>query len=388
MATSKFQVEEIEAPIHGDILEAILSHVPLIHLVPARHVSKVWNRAVSSSLRHVNPAKPWLTVYTQSPRAPHVTNTCAYDPRSREWIEVHAPLPNLSSALRSSHSTLLYTLSPTEFSFSDDPLHLEWHHAPAPRVWRVDPIVACVGSRIVVAGGACDFEDDPLAVEMYDMESREWARCEPMPALMKGSTASTWLSVAVAGDKIHVTEKNSGTTYSFDCSEMTWQGPYELKPEEGVFCCVIGTVRNRLVVAGIIGDAENVKGVKVWEVKGELGLGMENYWCEELGAMPKEMVAKLKGEGECCSSIAVIPMGDLVYVLNPSVPEEMVVCEVLKGGGCEWGSVRNAAVNDGTRMGRMVFCGGDVGVEDLQRAVTQNCKFLLKQMRNEIFREI
>ena len=122
---------EDKAPMHGDILEAIFSHVPLIHLVSASHVSHEWKRAISTSLRYVNPAKPWLTVHIQSPRAPHVTATFAFDPRSREWFEIHAPSPNHITALRASHSTLLYMLSPREFTFSLDPLRLTWHHAPS-----------------------------------------------------------------------------------------------------------------------------------------------------------------------------------------------------------------------------------------------------------------
>ncbi|KAG5138098.1 hypothetical protein JHK82_022829 [Glycine max] len=382
MATFKDEKEEEEAPMHVDILEAIFSHVPLIHLVPASHVSNSWKRAVSTSLRHVKPAKPWLTVHTQSPRAPHVTTTYAYDPRSREWFQIHAPSPNHTTALRSSHSTLLYTLSPREFTFSLDPLKLAWHHARPPRVWRTDPTVARVGTKIILAGGACDFEDDPLAVEAYDTESHAWLRCEPMPGILKGSTASTWLTVAVAGDKMHVTEKNSGVTCSFDCGTMTWQGPFNLRPDQSVFHCVTGTIRGRLMVAGLVGDAENVKEVKLWEVKGGLGLGLG---FEEIGAVPKEMVVKLvMGEGDCCccwgvaGSIEVNWIGDYVYFQNRMEPEEMVVCEVVNGR-CEWGSVRNVTVNDVSRMGRMVFSGGHVGLEDLKRAVKDNCMFVEKK---------
>ncbi|CAL5197262.1 unnamed protein product [Lathyrus oleraceus] len=377
MGSQRIQEKEVEAPIHGDILEAILSHVPLIYLLPASHVSNHWNGAVSSSLRYVNPVKPWLTVHTQNSRAPHVIKSYAYDPRSRSWIKIHAPQINHTSALRSSHSTLLYTLSPAKFTFSLDSLHLEWNHAPSPRVWRVDPVVARFGNRIVVAGGACDFEDDPLAVEMYDIDSGNWIQCESMPEMMEDTTASTWLSVAVAGEFMYVTEKNSGTLYSFDCKTMTWQGPYELRREESVFFSVTGMVRNRLVVVGIVGDAENVKGVKIWEVKKELG-----FETMELCAMPKEMVKKLIGESGngLLNSIELVCIGDLVYVYNPSEPEEMVVCEVLQGGGCEWRSARNEVVNDDARMGRVVLCGGDVRLEDLKSAVSGNCRFELVQV--------
>ncbi|KAL1365538.1 hypothetical protein HN51_013562 [Arachis hypogaea] len=377
--------QENEAPIYGDILEAVLSHVPLVHLVPARHVSKAWERAVSTSLQ-INPIKPWLTVHVQSPRAYHVTTSHAYDPRSRAWVRIHAPPINLSSAIRSSHSTVLYAISPGRFSFSVDTLHHDWHHVHPPRVWRIDPVVASVGSKIVVAGGVCDFEDDPLAVEMYDADSGAWIRCQSMPAILKDSSASTWLSVAVTGDMVFVTEKNSGVTYSFDCGAGIWHGPYHLRPDDGVFCCVIGTLRNCLIVAGTIGDAENVKGVKLWKVNGELGFGSGEHWCEELAAMPEEMVEKLKGEDGCgaVASVTVTTVGDFVYVGNPSEPEEMVVCEVRENGGCEWWSLRNAVVEEGGRMQRVVVCGSNVGLEDLQRAVSENCGFVVKETREWI----
>ncbi|KAK7307230.1 hypothetical protein VNO77_40105 [Canavalia gladiata] len=363
-----------EAPIHGDILEAIFSHVPLIHLVPVCHVSKAWKCAMSSSLAHVRPIKPWLMVLTQSTRSSHVTTVHAYDPRSDVWVEIkHYPsidhMPH-ASPVRSSHSTLLYTLSPAEFTFSTDALHLDWHHAPSPRVWRTDPIVARVGQRVVVAGGACEFEDDPLAVEMYDAESRAWFTCQSMPALLKGSTASTWLSVAVAGDMMHVTEKHSGLTYSFDPTTGTWKGPFDLRPDPSVYYCVTGTLRKRLMVAGVVAEAENAKGVKLWAVRGELGSGME-----EVGEMPKEMVRKLMGGWEL-GSVEVTWIGDFVYVRNTLESEELVMCEVVNGVCCEWRSVRNVAVNDGKRM---VVCGGDVCMEDLQRAVlSENRIFCLK----------
>lgn len=355
-----------EAPIHGDILEAIFSYVPLVHLVPACHVSKSWKRAVSSSLAHINPIKPWLMVLTQNPRAPHVTTAHAYDPRSRLWLEIHHD-PSFSvrhaSTVRSSHSTLLYTLSPAEFAFSLDALHRKWHHAPPPRVWRTDPVVARVGNRVVVAGGACDFEDDPLAVETYDMETGAWVTCQSMPALLKGSSASTWLSVAVTGDTICVTEKYSGVTYTFDPVVNLWHGPYDLRPDQRVSWLVTGTLGKRLAVAGMVVEGESVKGMKVWVVKGELGSGMV---MEELGEMPKEMVEKVTGGSELgwgMGSVVVTWVGDFVYVANT---EGVVVCEVVNGAACEWRSVKNEAVNDGTWMKRMVFSGSDVCFEDLQ----------------------
>nr|KYP66147.1 F-box/kelch-repeat protein At1g23390 family [Cajanus cajan] len=172
-----------------------------------------------------------------------------------------------------------------------------------------------------------------------------------MPALLKGSTASSWLSVAVAGGMMHVTEKFSGVTYSFDPVMKNWRGPFDLRPDESVCYCVTGTLAER----------------KLWEVRGGLGSGME-----EVAEMPKEMVRRLMGGSEL-GSVEVTWIGDFVYVRNTSLAEEFVVCEFIDGVRSEWRSVTNAAVSHGRRM---VVCGGDVCMEDL----SENRTLCMKQV--------
>ncbi|KAL5063421.1 hypothetical protein RYX36_025158 [Vicia faba] len=152
---------------------------------------------------------------------------------------------------------------------------------------------------------------------------------------------STWLSATVSDEVMYVTKKKYGMMYSFDCKMIKWEAPYDLRREESVFFSIMGMMRDRLVVVGIVGDVENKKGVKIWEL---------------------------------------VCIGDFIYVYNPLELEEMVVCEVLKGGGCEWQSVRNKVVDDGVRMGRVVLCGGDVRLEDLKNAVLRKCRFELKHV--------
>ncbi|KAK0573305.1 hypothetical protein LWI29_006135 [Acer saccharum] len=365
--------------IYGDMLESIFSHVPLTDLVPASHVSKAWNRAVFSSLRHFNKVKPWLMVHTQRKRPPHVKTTLAYDPRSRVWIEIRQPPVGHVSELRSSHSTLLYMLSPTRLSFSSDPLNLTWHHVDVPLSWRTDPIVAAAGDCIVLAGGACDFEDDPLAVEIYNLRNRTWERCENMPAILKDSAAATWLSVAASRSKIYVSEKYSGLTYSFDPETKTWRGPYNLRPDPNMFFSTIAfSDDNRLILVGLTGVPESVSSVKVWEVKGE---SLEEL--REIGEMPEEVVEKLKGNKSCeVSSVTVTSAGDTLYIHNNSNPEEIAVCEIVEDGVCEWSSLKNVLVNDETQvMDRLVFTSSRVSMADLQRALTrENTTFAVKHI--------
>ncbi|KAM0984153.1 hypothetical protein PS2_011361 [Malus domestica] len=357
--------DQEEAPLYGDILEAILYHVPLLHLVPACHVSKSWNRAVSSSLRHLKRnVKPWLIVLAQTIRFPYKINARAYDPASHAWIDIHfQPSMKSISTLRCSHSTLLYMLSPSKFAFSTDPLHHTWNHVDAPLVWRTDPIVALVGHRIVVAGGTCDYEDDPLAVEIYDTRERTWGTCNSMPAILKDSAASTWLSVAVDDSKMYVTDKNTGLTYTFDPDSNTWCGPYDLCPDRTVFGAVTGFANGRFILVEAVGSAGNLTTMKVWEVN---GVSLE---CKTLiGEMPPAMVEKLKGETDCAGTVSMSCTRDMVCLHNTLSPEELILCELVDDG-CRWGSVGNAVVNDGTRMQKLVVTCSNVGLPDLHKAV-------------------
>ncbi|KAJ8758963.1 hypothetical protein K2173_003201 [Erythroxylum novogranatense] len=356
---------QVEAPIHGDMLESILTHVPLVDLLPACHVSKSWRLAVSTSLRHHNRVKPWLLLHAQRTRHPYLTATYAYDPRSRIWLQVDQPPIKYVYALRSSHSTLLYMLSPYKFSFSFDPLHLTWYNIDAPIVWRTDPIVALVGHRLIVAGGACDFEDDPLAVEMYDLKTRTWDTCDSMPAIFKDSAASTWLSVAADSDKMYVVQKSSGLMYSFDPITKVWQGPYNLRPSTNVWSSIIGFAEHRFILVGLTEQKEGVNGVKLWQVKGE-------SWelVKEMGEMPKELAGKLKVESSSTSSISVSFANNFVYISNTSAPGEIILGELGRDGSCSWSSTRNAAVGvDDLLKDRLVFSCSYVGLGDLRRAV-------------------
>ncbi|GAB2297393.1 hypothetical protein Dimus_031499 [Dionaea muscipula] len=368
--------------IHGDVLEVMLSHVPLIDLVPACLVSRSWNDAVSSSLDHLNPLKPWLLIHTQSLISTS-SSTHAYDPRSRTWLRIHhpqSPIPHAVSQLRSSNSDFLYAISPTKLSYSTDPLHLTWRQVDPPSTWRVDPLVAPVGSHIVVAGGGSEYEDDPLAVEVYDTVTGLWATCQSMPVTLKDSAAPTWLSVAANDQKMFVTEKASGDTYCFSPETKVWEGPYDLRPDPRVFFSTIGSHGSDLILAGLIGNAQDVRGLRLWRVRCDAAVGS----CELIGEVPSEFVHQLKGQDSSLSSISLSLADDLVCVYNPAEPEVLIYGELplpageAHGGRVEsWESVRDVMWKDDRKiMDRMVFTVGKVELGDLQRAArTANCRF-------------
>ncbi|KAJ8451624.1 hypothetical protein Cgig2_018258 [Carnegiea gigantea] len=338
---------EDDSPIHGDLLEVVLARVPLVDLACASRVSKSWEFAILSSLSHISKIKPWLVIHTQCKRSLKKKTTFAYDPRSNMWIEISQPQSTATRfipVVQSSCSSLLYELSPNRLSFSVDPLHLTWHYIPPPRAWRVDPIVARVGSHIIVAGGASGFYEDPLSVEMYDMETSHWSTCQPMPDILKHSAASTWLCVASNQESMYVMEKASGVLYSFSPETQSWGGPYDLRPDPGVFFSAVGFAGDDFILAGVVGHSENVETLKIWKIMPE---SME---FDEIGKIPTD-----------------------------SNPEEIIFCEFADDGGWKWGSVKNVVLNDERRIGeRMVMSCGKVGIGDVQIAMkARNLKLLL-----------
>ncbi|XP_021727063.1 F-box/kelch-repeat protein At1g23390-like [Chenopodium quinoa] len=366
------------SPIHGDLLEEVFARVPLIDLACASHVSKSWEFSVSSSLVHINKPKPWLIIQTQNTTSLTNKNTTyAYDPRSNTWVELVQPSNHTKHVkpLQSSGSSLFYELSSERLSFSVDPLHHTWHHISSPGVWRVDPIVAVVGPHLIVAGGGAIYWDNPLTVKMYDMTTSHWSTCQSMPSILKDSTASTWLSVASNQHKMYVTEKASGITYSFSPDTKAWSGPYDLRPDPSVYFSAIGYAGDDLILAGLIGNAENVKNLKLWKINPET---MES---NQIGEIPAELLEKLQGENSyLLSSINILATESLIYLHNTSDPSEIIFCELNEENNCKWGSVKNIILNDNCKVGsKLVMSCGRVGIADLHTAMkSRNIKFVEK----------
>ncbi|KAF5198831.1 F-box/kelch-repeat protein [Thalictrum thalictroides] len=350
--------------IHGDILEAIISCVPLIHLLPAYHVSQDWRCAVTSSLKNSCRVKPWLIAHIQNSRNFSLLVRCVFDHESLVWTEVPCVNePFTCVPIRSSGSNLLYMLTPSKFSFSLDPLlKAKWHHVQGPKVSRLDPVVAVIGSCILIAGGIYDFEDDPLAVEVYDNKSQQWEICQSMPNFYKDSASTTWLSVAVSDKKMFLLEKSSGTFCTFDPEMKLWGDTFALKPNGSIFFSLIGFSNNRLLLIGLIGNTENVESLKIWEVN------CDTFICNEVGEMPSKMLEKFIDSCSSPSSINISMAEDMIYIYNSENPKVIIHCEISKCSSCYWGTIQNSIVNDQNEMHRFTFTCSRVGINDLQKA--------------------
>ncbi|PIA61849.1 hypothetical protein AQUCO_00200089v1 [Aquilegia coerulea] len=350
--------------ISGDILEAIISRVPLIDLLPAYIVSQDWRCAVRSSLKNASCRKPWLIAHIQNLRSFSLVARCVFDPESGVWSEVPCAneQPFICVPIRSTDSNLLYMLTPLKFSFSLDPLKAKWHHVQGPKISRLDPIVAVIGSHIVIAGGSNDFEDDPLAVEVYDNKFQQWELCQSMPNFYKDSASTTWLSIAVSNEKMFLLEKSSGTLCTFDPNIKSWGDIFDLKPNDSIFLSLIGFSNNRLLLIGLIGNTENVESLKIWEVN------CDTFVCKEVGEMPSKMLEGLIDSCSSPSSINISMAEDMIYIYNSENPNVIIHCEISKCSSCYWGSIQNSIVNDQYQMHRFTFTCSKVGINDLQKA--------------------
>jgi hypothetical protein len=266
-------------------------------------------------------------------------------------------------------------LSLDKLIFSIDPLHLTWHEVDAPRLSRLDPIVALVGTKVVIGGDTCDINDDPLAVEMYDLETRTWDTCPSMPEILFDCASFWWLSTAVCDNKMYVLEKRSGVVHCFDPVLKVWSGPYDFNPGKRIHQLEIECVNDRLIIVGLTNDPSDHEKVIIWEMR----IDGENrkLLFKEIGEMPKEMVKKLKGESDRMTSVKVNMMGNFLYIHNPDALGEVILCEMAGNGdsdrACDgewkWRSIRNIVVNDRTRfMDSFVFSCGNVGPGELQRS--------------------
>ncbi|XP_042499858.1 F-box/kelch-repeat protein At1g23390-like [Macadamia integrifolia] len=358
----------------------ILTRLTMLDLVAASRVSKAWRHSVSTSLRISPRLKPWFLVYALHYRNHSLTSAFAFDPSSHVWLRIQnthnfhfTTTTTTTGALRSSGSqNLLYTISTTGFSFSSDPFHLTWHHVKPPLVWRENPIVARLGSGVLVVGGTCDFDDDPLTVEVYDIVSGRWDKCQSMPFLFLDSATSNWISTAVTDNKLYLLEKRSRLFCSFDSETKKWGTTFHLKlisnpnyinPPVAVFESTIGFVDGRLILVGLMGETEDFRGLGLWEVD------QDTCECRPIGEMPPEMVEKLRNANSPLSTTRVSIEGGSIYIYDPRNPEKIFFCE-LNEGICRWGYAVNPMVNDRNfRMQRFVFTSCRVGMGDLHKAV-------------------
>ncbi|KAM0911233.1 hypothetical protein ACQ4PT_013613 [Festuca glaucescens] len=374
--------------LYGDVLESVVDRVPAADLAATAGVSREWLRAVRSALRRRPRRLPWLVVHLQGRSS---RRTAAYDPHSGAWLTVHAPrhaTPSHVRLVRGARGDRVCALSLAGLDVAGDPLGTSACVAMrAPGVWRVDPVLAAVGDRVVALGGACHLAlaegEDAAAVEVH--EGGSWTACDPMPAALRESAAATWLSAAATDQRVYLADRATGWASWFDPSKRRWGPTRRLGADAGVSSWGVAPGRagaERLVLFGAKREgegAENRAVIQAWEVDGdELDLSPGSAHDD---TMPSEMSGRLfprdedeEDEEEMSPSIGVCGNATGGYVYNAAELGNGAVLYELrngeKGSAVErWEWVPCAPAVRAEPLGLAILACSPVGLDDLSRGL-------------------
>uniref|UniRef100_A0A0D9YDR9 F-box domain-containing protein n=1 Tax=Oryza glumipatula TaxID=40148 RepID=A0A0D9YDR9_9ORYZ len=382
-----------EMDLYGDVLESVVERVPAADLAASARVSREWLRAVRAALRRRPRRLPWLVVHLHGRRR----RTAAYDPHSGAWVTVPAArhdTPSHVRLVRGAGGDRVCALSLSGLAVSGDPLGKDVCVAlKAPGVWRVDPVFAAVGDRVVALGGACQLAlgegEDASVVEVH--ESGSWTACGPMPAELRESAAATWLSVAATDQRVYLTDRSTGWASWFDPAKQQWGPTCRLRPDATVSTWGLAPGRGgaeRLVLFGAkrCGRAEQAKSrvvIQAWEVDGD-GLALSRGAAHD--TMPGEMSERLfprdedgdeEDEEEMSPSIGVCGNAAGGYVYNAADPAiGAVLYELRDGVGSaveRWEWVPCAPSVEAEPLGRFILACSPVGLDELARGQPAAC---------------
>jgi len=397
--------------LYGDVLESVVERVPAADLAAAARVSREWLRAVRAALRRRPRRLPWLVVHLQGPRGVGggggLRCAAAYDPCSGAWLAVPAPphrhaTPSHVRLLRGARGDRVCALSLSGLAVAADPLGTTAGCvAPldAPGVWRVDPVFAAVGDRVVALGGACRLAladgGDAAAVEVHEAGAG-WTACDPMPDPLRDSAAATWLSAAATDQRVYLVERTTGWASWFDPANRRWGPTRRLGPDAAVTTWGVAPGRvvgaeERLVLFGAKRadkEAECTVVVQAWEVDGDT---LEQTPSASSDAMPPELSERLFPRDDIDDddddeeelddrSLSIGVCGNAAggYVYNAAEPANGAVLYELweegkaKGSAtavARWDWVPCAPVVQAQPLGRAILACSPVGLDELALAV-------------------
>ncbi|CAL4947899.1 unnamed protein product [Urochloa decumbens] len=400
------------AYLYGDVLESVVERVPAPDLAAAARVSREWLRAVRAALRRRPRRLPWLVAHVQARGGRR--RAAAYDPCAGAWLDVLSPprhaTPSHVRLLRDgARGDRVCALSLSGLAVAGDPLGAAGCVSmAAPRVWRVDPVLAAVGGRVVALGGACRLAladgEDAAAVEVHDEGGGGggWVTCDPMPDALRDSASATWLAAAATDRRVYLVERATGWASWFDPAERRWGPARRLGPDPAVTVWGVAPGRagagvgERLVLFGAKRadkEAECTAVIQAWEVDGDT---LEPIPSASGDAMPLELSERLFPreddiddeeddlddiDGERLS-IGVCGNAAGGYVYNAAEPSRGAVLYELReeeegkakqgsaaAAVARWEWVPCAPAVQAEPLGRAILACSPVGLDDLAAAV-------------------
>ncbi|KAF7825708.1 F-box/kelch-repeat protein [Senna tora] len=340
--------------LSSDLIELILSFLPIPTLVRASTVCKLWYSLISSpsfssSTSLYNPhlslphSQPWFFLYGIHNISSKNNQSFAFDPISNRWLR----LPTFSSQQHSNTSFIgtngFFFVTAPNFCYTPT-LNPLWRPTPPLHFPRTNPLLGVFSDglddspRFVVVGGVkfignlVDIEER-LDLEIYDPVLDSWELGPPLPADFRSGNSSYSLSSASFGGRFYVFGIYSCFVSSFDLRERVWSEVRTLRPPGVVFSFLIACT-DVLVLAGMCNAALGAS-FNLWKVDAKT---ME---FSEIAVMPQNLLYSLfdSDEDDKFASLKCVGLGDFIYVFNEDYHRvyPACVCEIdSKSGKCSW----------------------------------------------------
>ncbi|KAK8930939.1 F-box/kelch-repeat protein [Platanthera zijinensis] len=324
---AEFDTISLENILPSDILERILSFLPIASVFRAACVCKRWYEVIHSrkAIRGGNAAaqKPWYFMFTGDDTA----DGYAYDPDLRKWYNLELPCIERSNCFVSTSSGLVCFMdnNTRNHIFVCNPITRDWRRLiepPGMKNLDYSALAISMGANsndydvVVVTTKQVpeDFLQWELSIHIYDSESESWA------------TSATEVLVGWRGGDEGVI--CNGVLYCLiHCTGMvgnplTRQGllAYDLASRSSraslmsklipvpcsLTCGRLMNLESKLVLVGGIAKRDRpdiIKGIGIWELN-------EREW-QEIARMPHKY---FQGFGEFDDVFASSGSGDHIYI--------------------------------------------------------------------------
>ncbi|XP_061350908.1 F-box/kelch-repeat protein At3g24760 [Gastrolobium bilobum] len=337
--------------LSSDLIELILSLLPIPTLIRASTVCKLWQSIISSSPfsdHNNNKNQPWFFLHGLHNISSKNNQSFAFDPISNSWFL----LPTFPTTTTRQHQPNTSFIGTNGFFFITAPafcytriLHPLWHATPPLHFPRINPLLGVfndgclnIHPKFIVVGGVkfignlVDIEDR-LDVEIFDPLLGTWELGTPLPADFRSGNSSSSLSSALFKGRFFVFGIYSCFVSSFDLNQRVWSEVQTLRPSGVVFSFLIAC-REQLVLAGIC-NLPHGSSFNLWKVDEKT---ME---FNEIAVMPHDLLYSLfdGDEDDKFASLKCVGLGDLIYVFNEDYHRvyPACVCEIHgESGKCSW----------------------------------------------------
>ncbi|KAK6120580.1 hypothetical protein DH2020_045676 [Rehmannia glutinosa] len=320
-----------------DLLERILTYLPIASIFRAGSVCKRWHEIVTSkrflwNSSHLSSHKPWYFMFTSSDEPVGY----AYDPILRKWYNIDIPCIETSNLFIASSCGLVCFMDKDSRSdlYICNPITKRCKgldEPPGPKCSDYSALAVSVDrasrnynvSIVKSKEVSGNFFQWDLSIHLYDSESMAWTTI--LTEILTGWRAGDE-SVICDGVLYFLIYSTGGggpdNRHGLVTYNLKTRSPHGLLMRSFVpvpcslTCGRLMNLKEKLIMVGGIGKQDRpdiIKGIGIWLLKG-------NEW-QEIGRMPHKY---FQGFGELDDVFASSGTGDLVYIQSYGAPALLI----------------------------------------------------------------